>query len=46
MLTCRTLFWASWVRGMEMADGGRKMGSSAPNWHMDALRNGRHEEWA
>lgn len=35
------------VLGMEMADGGRKMGSSVPNMHTLWLldRADRHEEW-
>jgi hypothetical protein len=33
---------ASCALGMEMADGGKKMGSRMPNWHTDWLF-GKHE---
>ena len=39
---------ANWVLGMEMAEGGRKIGSRIPNWHTDWLFGKwvRQDEWA
>ncbi len=39
---------ANWVLGIEMADGGKKIGSRIPNWHTDWLfgKLGRQEECA
>ena len=47
-LMVTALCWESWVLGMLMQGGGKKIGSKGPNWHTDWFdgKLGRQDVWS